>query len=156
MIKVLVVDDSAFMRKVLTDLFAAEPDFIVLDSARNGKDAVDKARRLKPDVITMDVEMPIMDGISALETIMRENPTPVVMVSNLTREGAEATIKALEKGAVDFVAKTAGSISSIEHVRAEILAKCRDAKKANVRHLARPQPDIDAPVAEYQIGRAHV
>ena len=94
MIKLLVVDDSAFMRKVLSDLFSAEPDFCVLDTARNGKDAVEKVKRLKPDVITMDVEMPTMDGIKALEFIMQETPTPVIMVSSLTRAGTEATIKA--------------------------------------------------------------
>jgi two-component system chemotaxis response regulator CheB len=146
-VKVLVVDDSAFMRKVLSDLFAAESDFTVLEAARNGKEAVDKVKRLKPDVVTMDVEMPVMDGITALDTIMRESPTPVVMVSSLTREGADATMKALEKGAVDFVAKTAGPISSIEQIRTEILAKCRAAAKANVRQLVRPPSPPPPPVA---------
>lgn len=145
MIKVLIVDDSAFMRKVLTDLFATDSEFTVLDPARNGKDAIDKIKRFKPDVVTLDVEMPIMDGLSALETIMRDNPTPVVMVSSLTREGADATIQALEKGAVDFVAKTAGPISSIENIRTEILAKCRAAARANVRQLMRPQPGTTPP-----------
>jgi two-component system chemotaxis response regulator CheB len=136
MIKVLIVDDSAFMRKVLSDLFAAEADFEVLDTARNGKDAVDKARRLKPDVITMDVEMPVMDGIKALEFIMREAPVPVVMVSSLTRDGAEATLRALELGAVDFVAKTSGPISNIGDIKTDILAKCRAAAQANLRQIA--------------------
>ncbi|MPL60691.1 Chemotaxis response regulator protein-glutamate methylesterase [bioreactor metagenome] len=135
MIKVLIVDDSAFMRKVLSDIFAAEVDFIVVDTARNGKDAVDKAKRLKPDVITMDVEMPVMDGIKALEVIMRETPTPVVMVSSLTRDGANATISALELGAVDFVAKTAGPISSVTGIRNDILIKCRAAAKVNIVRL---------------------
>lgn len=135
MIKVLIVDDSAFMRKVLSDIFAAEVDFIIVDTARNGKDAVDKAKRLKPDVITMDVEMPVMDGIKALEVIMRETPTPVVMVSSLTRDGANATISALELGAVDFVAKTAGPISSVTGIRNDILIKCRAAAKVNIVRL---------------------
>lgn len=149
-IKVLVVDDSAFMRKVLSDLFAAEPDFTVLDVGRNGRDAIDKVKRLKPDVVTMDVEMPILDGISALETIMRECPVPVVMVSSLTREGADATLRALEKGAVDFVAKTAGPISSIDQIRTEILAKCRAAVKANVRQLLRPATKPAPPPPDYR------
>jgi len=149
-IKVLVVDDSAFMRKVLSDLFAAEVDFTVVDMARNGKDAIEKVKHLKPDVITMDVEMPVLDGISALETIMRETPTPVVMVSSLTREGADATLRALEKGAVDFVAKTAGPISSIDQIRTEILAKCRAAAKANVRQLIRPAPPSRPPAPDYR------
>lgn len=139
MIRVLIVEDSAFMRKLLSDLFAAETDFTVIDTARNGKDAVDKVRHLKPDVVTMDVEMPIMDGITALEVIMRENPTPVVMVSSLTRAGADATIKALEFGAVDFVAKAAGPFSSTSGIQSEILTKCRMAVKANVKQLTARQ-----------------
>ncbi|MBP2642441.1 MAG: response regulator receiver modulated CheB methylesterase [Firmicutes bacterium] len=135
MVKVLIVDDSAFMRKILSDLFSSEPDFTVVDIARNGQEAIDKVRRLKPDVITMDVEMPVLDGISALEIIMKENPTPVVMVSSQTRDGADATIRALEKGAVDFVAKSAGAISSIETIKTEIIAKCRAASKVDVNHL---------------------
>lgn len=137
MIKVLIVDDSAFMRKLLSDVFTAEPDFTVVDTARNGKDAADKAKWLKPDVITMDVEMPVMDGIKALEFIMRETPTPVVMVSSLTRAGADATIRALELGAVDFVAKTAGPISSVTSIKNEILLKCRAAAKVNALSLAK-------------------
>ncbi|CVK17635.1 protein-glutamate methylesterase/protein-glutamine glutaminase [Sporomusa sphaeroides] len=136
MIKVLVVDDSVFMRKLLTDLFAGETDFTVVDTARNGKDAIDKVKRFKPDLITMDVEMPVMDGIKALELIMKEAPTPVVMISSLTQAGAVATLRALEIGAVDFVAKTAGPISNITAIRTEILTKCRAAVRANVLQLA--------------------
>lgn len=149
-IKVLVVDDSAFMRKILSDLFAAEADFEVVDVARNGRDAIDKIKRLRPDVVTMDVEMPVLDGISALEIIMKEAPTRVVMVSSLTREGADATIRALEKGAVDFVAKTAGPISSIEYIRTEILSKCRAAAKANVRQLVKPATPPPPPPTDYK------
>ncbi|MCE5284767.1 MAG: chemotaxis response regulator protein-glutamate methylesterase [Pelosinus sp.] len=140
MIRVLIVEDSAFMRKLLTDLFAAEPDFTVIDTARNGKDALDKVRHLKPDVVTMDVEMPVMDGITALETIMREFPTPVVMVSSLTQAGADATIKALALGAVDFIAKAAGPFSSTNGIQNQILTKCRMAVKANVKQLVKRQP----------------
>lgn len=136
MIKILIVDDSAFMRKLLSDMFAAEPGFTVVDTARNGKDAVDKAKKLKPDVITMDVEMPILDGIKALELIMKEAPTPVVMVSSLTRAGADATIRALELGAVDFIAKTAGPISSITAIKEELLIKCQAAAKVIVSRLS--------------------
>lgn len=139
MIRVLVVDDSVFMRKLLSDLFAGEADFTVIDTARNGKDAIDKVKRLKPDLITMDVEMPVMDGIKALEMIMTESPTPVVMISSLTQAGAAATLRALELGAVDFVAKTAGPISNIAEIRAEILAKCRAAVRANVSQLTKVQ-----------------
>jgi two-component system chemotaxis response regulator CheB len=148
MIKLLIVDDSAFMRKLLSDLFAAEADFMVLDTARNGKEAVDKVKRLKPDLVTLDVEMPIMDGITALEAIMKETPTPVVMVSSLTRAGADATLRALEAGAVDFVAKSTGTIGSISGIRAELLEKCRGAARANVAQLAKVQmkPNTEAPL----------
>ena len=139
MIKVLVVDDSVFMRKLLSDLFAGESDFSVVDTARNGKDAIDKAKRLKPDVITLDVEMPVVDGLKALEVIMSECPTPVVMISSLTQAGAVTTLKALELGAVDFVAKTAGPISNISEIKTQILAKCRAAARANVMQLAKKQ-----------------
>ena len=132
MIRVLIVDDSAFMRKLLSDLYSAEPDFMVVDTARNGLEAVDKVKRFKPDLVTMDVEMPIMDGIKALEVIMKDTPTPVVMISSLTKAGAEATLSALELGAVDFVAKSAGIISSIAGIGNEILAKSRIAVHAKV------------------------
>lgn len=137
MIKVLVVDDSVFMRKLLSDLFAGEADFSVVDTARNGKDALDKVKRLKPDVITLDVEMPIVDGLQALELIMAECPTPVVMISSLTQAGAVTTLRALELGAVDFVAKTAGPISNISEIKTQILAKCRTAARANVAQLVK-------------------
>lgn len=150
MIKVLVVDDSVFMRKLLGDLFAGEADFTVIDTARNGKDALDKVKRLKPDLITLDIEMPVVDGLKALELIMAECPTPVVMISSLTQAGAVATLRALELGAVDFVAKTAGPISNISEIKTEILKKCRSAVRANVAQLAKreiastalPQPQV--------------
>lgn len=159
MIKVLIVEDSAFMRKLLSDVFSAESDFIV-DTARNGKDALDKIKRLKPDLITMDVEMPVMDGMTALEVIMRENPVPVVMVSSLTRDGAEATMKALDLGAVDFVAKAAGPISSVTGISAEIINKCRAAAQVNVQHLRRkpfsavPLPSKPAVVPDPLVAKA--
>lgn len=148
MIKVLIVEDSAFMRKLLTDLFAADSEFMVVDTARNGKDALDKVKRLKPDLITMDVEMPVMDGIAALKVIMCAHPTPVVMVSSLTHSGAEATIQALAWGAVDFVTKSGGAISNINEISDEILAKCRMAARVDVTHLA---PQTSALVSSTQM-----
>ena len=114
MIRILIVDDSAFMRKLLSDLFTGEKDFVVVDTARNGKEAVEKTKLLQPDLVTLDVEMPIMDGLEALRLIMQETPTPVMMVSSLTKAGADATMRALDLGAVDFIAKTNGPISSIK------------------------------------------
>ena len=119
MIRGLVDDDSAFMRKVLSDLFKGENDFEVVDVARNGAEAVDKVLQYSPDVVTMDVEMPVLDGLSALEKIMAVKPTPVIMVSSLTKNGADATIKALSLGAVDFVAKSSGAISRIDDIAKE-------------------------------------
>ncbi len=135
MIRIMIVDDSAFMRKLLSDLFSSQPDFTVVDTARNGVDAVEKVKILKPDLITMDVEMPVMDGITALEIIMKETPIPVLMISSLTKSGAEATIRALELGAVDFVAKSAGIVSSIAGISNEILTKSRAAVQAQVFKL---------------------
>jgi len=124
LIKVLVVDDSAFMRRVLTDIINSDPRLQVLDTARNGQDALDKIASLNPDVVTMDIEMPAMDGLTALEILMSRNPVPVIMLSSLTQAGAEQTIKALQIGAVDFVAKPSGQISlDIENLRDEIIRK---------------------------------
>ena len=139
MIRILIVDDSPFMRKLLSDLFSTEPDFEVIDTARNGMDAVDKVKRLKPDLITLDIEMPIMDGLKSLEIIMKDTPTPVLMISSLTQSGAEATIQALELGAVDFVAKTAGAVSSIAGIKSEILIKSRNAVQAKYFRLVENQ-----------------
>ena len=132
MIRVVIADDSAFMRKVLQDLFAAQPDFEVVGMASDGKEAVNMVIRQKPDLVTMDVNMPIMDGLKALEVIMKECPTPVIMISSLTKKGADETIKALSLGAVDFICKAGGSISRIDAIADEILEKCRGAAKANV------------------------
>lgn len=139
----LVVDDSAFMRKVLSDMFNGENDFEVVDVARNGAEAVDKVLLYSPDVVTMDVEMPVLDGLSALEKIMDLKPTPVIMVSSLTKAGADATIKALSLGAVDFIAKTSGSISRIDDIANELLQKCRAVKGiSGSRLITRVVPEV--------------
>lgn len=104
-IKVLVVDDSAFMRKAIENMLTKDPGIEIVGIARNGKDALEKIKELDPDILTLDIEMPIMDGLEALKVIMKDHPRPVIMVSSLTTEGAEATLRALELGAVDFIAK---------------------------------------------------
>src|SRR5690625_4055311 len=109
--KSLVVDDYAFMRKLITDFLDSHPNIQVVGTARNGKNAPDKIEVLKPDVITLDVEMPLMDVLEALQEIMQKHPTPVVMLSSSTKKGAENTMLAMEYGAVDFVAKPGGAIS---------------------------------------------
>ncbi len=104
-IKVLVVDDSSFFRRRVAEILSADPELEVIETAINGQDAVEKVRRLRPDVVTMDIEMPVMDGITAVRTLMREHPLPVLMFSSLTYEGARSTLEALDAGAADFLPK---------------------------------------------------
>ncbi|MBS3939174.1 MAG: chemotaxis response regulator protein-glutamate methylesterase [Peptococcaceae bacterium] len=104
-IRVLVVDDSPFMRQLISNAISNSDDIVVVGTARNGEEAVQKCRDLRPDVLTLDIEMPVLNGLVALEIIMREMPTPVIMVSSLTRVGATETFRALEMGAVDFITK---------------------------------------------------
>ncbi|GLT17414.1 chemotaxis response regulator protein-glutamate methylesterase of group 1 operon [Vibrio zhanjiangensis] len=104
-IKVLVVDDSSFFRRRVSEIINSDPRLEVMDVATNGKEAVDKALRLKPDVITMDIEMPVMDGITAVREIMAKGPVPILMFSSLTHDGAKATLDALDAGALDFLPK---------------------------------------------------
>lgn len=145
-IKVLVVDDSAFMRKVISDLLEEDPRIKVIDRARNGKEAVEKVVKLQPDVVTLDVEMPEMDGLAALKEIMRLKPTPVIMVSSITRKGAEITIKALTLGAVDFVTKPSGTISlDMQVVAQELREKIIAAASVAVDKLA---GIVSLPIAE--------
>lgn len=132
MIRVLIADDSAFMRKVLSDMFAKQSDFQVVGTAVNGKDTIDKVKKFQPDILTLDVQMPVMDGLEALAIIMDECPLPVVMVSSMTQRGTDATIRALALGAVDFVSKAGGPISKIDSIEEEILVKCREAAQAHV------------------------
>lgn len=137
-IRVLVADDSALMRKLISDIINGDERMEVIATARNGEDAYNKVLDLKPDVVTMDVEMPVQDGIATLEKLMLTHPVAVIMLSAQTQSGSEATIKALEKGAVDFVAKTGGSISvDIEKVRLELLDKIKTAAEIpldKIRH----------------------
>jgi two-component system chemotaxis response regulator CheB len=104
-VKVLIVDDSSFFRNRIADMLSGDPRITIVGSACNGREAVDKVKQLRPDVVTMDVEMPQMNGIEALKVIMRESPTHVMMLSSLTHEGATTTMQALEAGAADYLAK---------------------------------------------------
>jgi len=125
-IKVLVVDDSAFMRKSLSILLESDPQIKIIGTARDGLDGYNQACKLKPDLITLDVEMPKMDGLAALKKIMADCPTPVIMVSSLTSEGAEATIKAMELGAVDFIPKEMSFVSvNITKIKDDLIKKVK-------------------------------
>lgn len=145
--RVLVVDDSVFMRRIVSDLVAELPGFQVIATAKNGLEAIEMNKRLQPDCITMDVEMPEMNGLEALKVIMRENPVPVIMLSSLTKEGAMETIQALEWGAVDFVQKPSGSISlDLFKVKEMLHEKLEIAVKSNIKRLSKPRAQ-SAPAA---------
>lgn len=110
-VRVLVVDDSRFFRRRVEEILASDPLITVIDTAENGVEAIEKVARLKPDVVTMDIEMPVMDGITAVRRIMASHPTPILMFSSLTTEGAQATLDALDAGALDFLPKKFEDIS---------------------------------------------
>ncbi|ADQ45311.1 response regulator receiver modulated CheB methylesterase [Caldicellulosiruptor kronotskyensis 2002] len=140
MIKVLVVDDSAFMRKKLTEILESDPEIEVIATARDGEDAIRKAEEYLPDVITLDINMPRMDGLTALRILMQKKIAPVVMVSSLTQEGAEITLKALEMGAFDFVPKPGGTISlDIDKVKEDIIEKVRAAATSSKKFVVRKE-----------------
>ncbi|HJT54640.1 MAG TPA: chemotaxis response regulator protein-glutamate methylesterase [Candidatus Angelobacter sp.] len=136
-IRVLVVDDSAFMRKVLQGIIATDPQLQVCGEARDGRDALAQLESLKPDVISMDINMPHMDGLEATEVIMSSNPHPVVIVSSESRDGAEVTLKALQLGAIDFVAKPSSGIDfDMSSVKDELCRKLKMAAKVRVVRTA--------------------
>lgn len=123
-IKVLVVDDSTFMRKTLSGMLASDPRVTVAGLARDGEEALQKLREVEPDVVTLDVEMPGMNGLEVLKRIMETKPLPVIMVSSLTEEGAKETLKALELGAVDYLPKQLDGVSTnIVGIQQELIAK---------------------------------
>jgi len=133
-IRVLVVDDSAFMRRQLTAIIESDRELAVIGTARNGQEAIEKVKDLEPDVVALDINMPVMDGLTALTCIMMERPTPCLVISSLTQEGALTTFEALELGAVDFVPKPSGTISlDIQRQGKEIVAKVRAAARARLR-----------------------
>lgn len=139
--RVLVVDDSAFMRKIVTDLIEENPDFKVLGTAKNGREALEQIELLSPDIVTMDVEMPEMNGLDALRAIMKSHPLPVIMLSGINEEGMKETIMALELGAFDFIRKPSATTSShdIEHVREDLHRQLRVAMESRARRLAREE-----------------
>ena len=145
--RVLVVDDSAFMRKVLEAIFTADGGFQVIGQAKDGREAITMAESLKPDVITMDLNMPHMDGLQATAQIMTTNPKPIVIVSSESKEGADSTLKALEYGAIDFVTKPSAGIDlDMQSVKDELLRKVRMAAKVRVvRTASRIATALQAP-----------
>ena len=134
--KVLIADDSAFMRKLISEIISSHPQLEVIGTARNGQEAFEKARDLQPDVMTLDIEMPVLDGLGALQLIMKNHPLPVVMLSSTTQEGAENTIRAMEYGAIDFIAKPGGAISlNLRDSEKLIIEKVLDASKIDMKKV---------------------
>lgn len=144
-VRVLVVDDSAFMRRAISAMLESEPGVAIAGIARSGEEAIEKVRSLHPDVVTMDVEMPGMGGLAAVEAILAIVDVPIVMVSALTTHGADTTFRALELGAVDFIAKPDGAYANISDVRRDLLAKVRAFARPRAR---RPRAERAARVAD--------
>ena len=143
--KVLVAEDSALMRRILVDILEGEDFIDTVDIARNGKDCIEKAISLKPDIITLDIEMPIMDGISALKELIKIKPLPIIiMLSSFTTEGAETTIEALELGAADFITKPKGLFvqENINNLKRDLVGKIRNLIKSDYiyKPVAVPMP----------------
>ncbi len=134
MITVVIVDDSAFMRKALSTMLEKDPEIKVVATARNGEEGLEMVRRHNPQVVTLDIEMPRMNGLTALKHIMMEMPRPVLMISSLTTEGAEATLKAMELGAVDFIPKQLSKVSlDIIKIEENLRAKVKEIAKRKFR-----------------------
>jgi two-component system chemotaxis response regulator CheB len=145
-IRVLVADDSALMRNLISRLLARASDILVAATARDGEDAVQKAIQLKPDVVTMDINMPKLDGISAMQMILAEKICPVIMLSSLTQQGAVETFECLELGAFDFVGKPEGTVSAkLDTIAEELITKVRAAAASGGPRRPRPKPAASPP-----------
>lgn len=154
-VKVLVVDDSGFFRRRVSEILSADPNIKVVGTATNGREAIEQALALKPDVITMDYEMPMMDGITAVRNIMQKCPTPVLMFSSLTHEGARVTLDALDAGATDFLPKNFEDISrNPEKVRQLLCEKVHDMARSKRGFSASAPAPSPVPVAAPSAVRA--
>lgn len=148
MIRVLVVDDSAFMRKAISSMLSEDSDIQVIATARDGQDGVEKCQKLEPDVVTMDIEMPRLDGLSALKKIMDICPTPVIMCSSLTTDGSHETLRAMSDGAADFIAKDMSRQGlDIANIRDDLVSKVKAvARSVRFKHLRAKQRTLTKPV----------
>lgn len=158
-VKVLVVDDSGFFRRRVTEILSSDPNIQVVGTATNGKEAIEQALALKPDVITMDYEMPMMDGITAVRHIMQRSPTPVLMFSSLTHEGARVTLDALDAGAVDFLPKNFEDIScNPDKVKQLLCEKVHSIARSNRRFgsYSAPVPTVSVAPSTHGLHSAPV
>ncbi len=150
-IRVLVVDDSFFMRRFISKMLTKSPSIEVIDTAKNGLEAVAKTLELAPDCITMDVEMPVLDGLEAVRRIMRERPTPIIMLSTLTQEGAEVTLKALSLGAVDFLPKPVSNqytgITELEKELQEKVLACGTLRRERLLTAVAQLPPVSSAIS---------
>jgi two-component system, chemotaxis family, protein-glutamate methylesterase/glutaminase len=137
-VKALVVDDSGFFRRRIVEILNADPGIEVVGTAVNGQEAIEQASRLRPDVITMDIEMPVMDGITAVRRIMARQPMPILMFSSLTFEGAKATLDALDAGAADFLPKRFEDIAKDQDEARRVL--CRRVRTLGMRRAREREP----------------
>lgn len=128
-VRVLVVDDSPFMRRAISRMITSEPGLEIVGQATNGAEAIARIAELRPDVVTMDIEMPVMDGLTALKRIMAESPLPVIMISTLTQAGSASTLQALEAGAFDFVPKPEASMLDVFALQHELTSKIKEASR---------------------------
>lgn len=152
-LRILIIDDSSFMRMAIRNILSSDPGIEVVATAVDGFEGTAKAAHFKPDIITMDLEMPRMDGITAVRQIMATTPTRVIMVSSLTRAGASATFEALEAGAVDYVPKnTTDTPTTREQFRTELLRKVKEAGNATFNRKSSPAP---VPAATHAVERLH-
>ncbi|KPH96308.1 chemotaxis protein CheY [Pseudoalteromonas porphyrae] len=154
-VKVLVVDDSSFFRRRVSEILEQDKDIEVIGFAVNGREAVEKTSQLRPDVITMDIEMPVLDGISAVKEIMAANPTPILMFSSLTRDGATATLDALDAGALDFLPKKFEDIARNNEDAVKLLQnKVKEISRRRLSRISRPtaQTRPTAPTTPTRVG----
>ncbi|NWF97638.1 MAG: chemotaxis response regulator protein-glutamate methylesterase [Nitrospirae bacterium] len=148
MVNVLIVDDSAFMRNALSSMLSSDPEIKIIGTAKDGLEAVEKVQLLKPDVVTMDIEMPRMDGLSALKNIMEKSPVPVIMVSSITTEGAKVTLDALDLGAADFIPKNLSELSvNIVKIKGILTEKVKTiARKGALKNRPKKAINIQKPL----------
>jgi len=155
-IKVLIVDDSAFMRNTLSSMLTSDPEIQVIGIARDGIEAVEKVASLKPDIVTLDVEMPRMNGIEALKQIMEKHPLPVLMVSSLTTEGAGVTLDALDLGAVDFIPKNLSELSiNIVKIKELLIDKIKKIGRKGLVRGTRKPPGVPLKMPEQSVYSSH-